>query len=501
MVQASDSNPFEGQERVGDFFSPFFTVRFMTVESQQGTEVDGETGAESTVEVQESGSVVVSEGGSQITFSEDQRTKNFRNFVTKLTVTVPALGVAMLELVMEPPFEEAIQIVDNKLMQWNSLVVVEFGWSGSGRQNTIISDKHFFVISQPKLEMKGTDITITVTGVDPYSYSSQKRETRTVFRRTEASPDGTTYSTDLMILETIARKNKMRLNTSLAPEGAPIRQQKPIDENDAKAIEQNEKDYLFFRRICDMNRCDYFVVGDTIFIVDHNIARVQKAAFRFVFWNAPRDANDVPMLSFSTQALPSLFCPAESKEVVCKSADEDKQSVATTRNNPSEMSDNEAMGERGAGGTAEADGKTFQISSDTALIPNPRFAENETGRMMSCPSGQPNRDEYAKRVVRDANSLANRNAEATVPGCPRLVPSMIVRVDGVGRVFSGAYLVLKVVHTLTTDGFESVVTLICEASTGDDVAGRGQRPITGGNNPEQAPGGDRVEPTDADEAA
>lgn len=499
-MATDDTNPFSGSDRVGDFFAPFFTVRFLTVETQQGTEVDATTGAEQTVEVQESGSVVVSQGDTAIVFSEDDRTKNFRSYATKLTLTNKGGGATMCELVLEPPFEDALEMTENRLLQFNSLMVIEWGWSSNDRQNALISEKHIFTMIQPKLDMKGTDITITITGIDLFCYSSTKRETRTVFRRTMPSPDGTTYSTDLMILEAIARKNNMKVNTSLAPAGTPIRETKPLNDQDAKAIEQNEKDYLFFRRICEMNRCDFFTIGDTIFVVDQNIARVQKVAYRLVFWNQPQEANDVPMISFSTQALPTLFFPAESKELTCKMVDEDMQNVDSTRIDPQTSSNFEAMGPRGAGGKAEADGRTFRVSQDVQIIPNPSYGENETGKTMSCPSGQANHGEYVERIVRDANTLCNTNAEATIPGVPGLVPMQVVRVDGVGKVFSGAYIVLQVVHRLSTDGYECDLTLIRESSTGDETAGKGMRPVTGGNDPEKGPTGQGVDPTDAENA-
>lgn len=517
----NESSPFEGTDRVGDFFAPFFTVRFLTTTTQQGTEVDAETGAETTKEIQESATVTVSAGDTEIVFAEDDRTKTFRSYATKLTLTNKGGGATMVELVLEPPFEDALFITENRLLQFNSLMVIEWGWSSDSRQNAIISDKHVFVILQPKLDMKGTEISITITGIDLFSYSSTKRETRTVFNRTKPSEDGTTYTSDYMILDSIAKKNNMRLNTSLAPivsvtttpgpfgaplvkvtpTDLPIHQKKPKDKDDATSIEQYEKDYQFFSRICEMNRCDFFVIGDTIFIVDQNIARVQKIAYRLVFWNQPQEANDIPVLSFSTQSIPALFFPAESKEVTHKTVDEDSQTTNSRKIDPQTASNFEAMGPRGAGGKAEADGRTIRISEDISVIPNPAFKTNETGKMVSTPGGKANDQEHVERLARDANSLCNTNAEATIPGVPNIVPMQVVRVEGVGKVFSGAYIVTQVVHRLTTDGYECDLSLIRESSTGDEAAGKGVRPVTGGNDPsERSPGGQGVEPDDAGNA-
>jgi hypothetical protein len=248
-----------------------------------------------------------------------------------------------------------------------------------------------------------------------------------------------------------------------------------------------------------MNRLDFFSIGNTVFLVDQNIARVREFAYRLVFWNQPQGARDIPIFSFSTDALETFFAPAAAASVQSSYANEDEGTTTLDHLDPQNMSDLEALGPRGAGGEAQATGRTIPVSDDVQIIPNPIYAEDEVGQHISTPSGASGRDEHAKRVVREANVLANQSMKVTIPGVPGLVPMQLVRVDGVSRVFGGPYLVMRVVHKLTTSGYECDVDMIRESSTGDGEAGRGQRPVTGGNNPGAAPDGQGVNPVTAEE--
>jgi len=505
-VVAGTIDPFKGQPKVGDFFAPFFTVRFLAATSTPALQA-GPFGAAANKANAVLGAIadvtaeiVVSSGDTKIRFSEDKRTSQFRSTMTRLTVTNQGGGANFAEVVIEPPFEEAKNIIDNQLIQWNSVMVIEWGWVSNGSKDSIISDRHYFVIQQPKLEMHGTDVTITIVGVDMFAYSSTKREDRRSWPRSQ-------YPTDALILAEIAKKNNFKLNFSLAPYPtlrAPlgisvplissptstvlIHRTHPIDDKEPTVVEQNEKSWVFFARLCDMNNCSFFTIGDTVYIVDQNIAKVQETSYRLIFFQQPNGPRDVPMMSFSTQALPQLFFPAESKEIKYSHHDIDQNRVVTISIDPTQMPDQVALGQRTAAGKGEADGRTVQVAAGVQTVPNPAYTSTETGKHFSVPNQQSSRDEMAKRVARNAMIVANTNAECTVPGVPHMVPQQLVRVEGVSKTFSGVYMILKVVHRLDPSGYETDLTLIRDSSTGDKATGKGERPTTGGSDPEQADG-------------
>jgi hypothetical protein len=527
-VDRTSDNPFTPRNTVvGDFFAPFFTIKFISYEPQQGESVNPNTGAETTEDITEMGSISAALGETTLKFTTDGRTSQFRSYATSLTVTDQGGGACMVEIRLEPPLDDALKLIEQRLLQFNTIAVVEWGWLTNGGQDTLLSDKHYFVLQMPQLDISGTDVSITLTGVDLLGYSALKRASSFVYKRTEASEDGVTYNTDFKILKAVADKSTMRLNSTLAPEFAettetravpvegsstqfvrqrvkvktpvnlPIHAERPANPREAPTVEQNELDWVFFRRICDSNRCDFLTIGDTIFLVDQNIARVQQFAYRFVFWNQLLRSDDIPVYSFTTSALPTLFMPPESKEVRCYSADEDARKTNMDAIDPMTAANMEMMGLRGAGGKTEADGRTLRITDDVQVIPNPRFAPNETGRRMSCPGGAAGHEEHTRRIVSDANSLCNLNMEVSIPGVPGLVPMQVVRVDGVSKIFSGPYLVLKVVHKLTTSGYDCDVTLISERATGDPEVGRGTRPPSP-NDPDRGPNQQGSTPVDGD---
>ena len=118
--------------------------------------------------------------------------------------------------------------------------------------------------------------------------------------------------------------------------------------------------------------------------------------------------------------------------------------------------------------TAEAAFVTEVITtSEAAVIPNPILTEQQTGRFLSQPEGRPNRDSQAEREIREIRRLANTQATVRAPGVPSFHPQMIVRVEGVGKEFGGAYRVLSVVHDVSINGYEMIVDLLHASSSSD----------------------------------
>jgi hypothetical protein len=490
-------NPFNPRPKVGDFFAPFFTIRFLAQGAPQGTKVDAKSGAETTVEIGEGDSLITSDSrGTVIAFTQDGKTKQFRSYATSLTIKNKGGAASEVELRLEPPFDDAVVLIDQRAVQRDAVLVVEWGWSSNDSQETVISDKHYFMTMPPKMEVSGTDVSITITAWDIFAVSSLRRETRMVYPRIVQI-----WSTDLGILEFLAAKNNMRINTTAAPAGSPIRKVRPINSLESASVEQNEKDWIFFKRLCDVNKCDFFTIGQTVFIVDLNYAsKVLKTSFRLVFWNQLSQVNDIPIYGFSVdEVLPTLFGPAEGRQLTAKHADEDAQQTVTTTLDPLKTADLAMIGLRSSSGAASMTGRTVRISDDVQIIPMPAYTKDESGKVMSTPSGTPNRDEKVSRISQDAHSLCNTNLKVTIPGVPRMVPMQLVRVVGISSVFSGVYQVLEVVHKLTTGGYDCEISLVRGSSTGDTEAGVGDVPAAGSTDPDSDTG-QGVPPKDADES-
>jgi phage protein D len=505
-VAKSKSGPFKGEQPVvGDFFAPFFTVRFLTTEEQTGDVSADGSGDDEEVDVfVESATRLVFQGDKTTrVFFEDGQMAELRNFATQLEVEVQGGGMASATLTLQPTFEDAIRIVDDRLIQHNSIMVCEWGWVGAGSQERISSGVHFFMITQPALEASGTDYNITITGVDLLGYGTMKRSSHVLWDREQ-------YKTDLDIVREIAKRSGLSLDLTLVPAGestvdadgnvtteggSKLRAKKPLNDSEPDVVEQHEKDWTFLKQLLAENDCDFFTIGDKVFIVDQNIAKVQDAAYRFTYFMQPEGERDIPMETFSTNALRTIFFPAAGKSAKTMISDPDTGETTAVRHDPARMSDEKHTGPKTAAGRAEADGRAIRINDEVTVIPNPSYTDDEDGVVYPVSAQKNNSEEYGKQPARRGSTMANTQASLTSPGVPSLVPQMIVRVAGVGKTFSGAYRVMKVVHTLSTAGYDMGVELLREASSGDPVSGKGERPITGGEDPKlKTEAGEEIEP-------
>jgi phage protein D len=484
-VSAPLTNAFSSPG-IGDQFAPFFRVRFITTEQMQGiASTDGE---ETDETIPEAAPLEFSEQGDQL-----------RSYATSLEIVNQGGGMNVATLQLNPPFEDGIRIVDNAVIQWNSVMVCEWGWLNSHDGDRITSEPHYFAIQQPSVSVSGTDYDIKIVGADLFGFSSTKRSDLREYPRTGV------FSTDLGILKFIARKNKMRLNVDLVPAESSLRQNKRPTATSGKVqkLEQNEKDWVFFNRLATTNNCSFYTVGDVIFVVDNNVAIVQNASYRLTFFQQPQSDRDVTMQSFSTNALDTLFTPAAAKLVRCVSNDPADNETQVADHETPKMEDEAHQEGRSASGTAVEDGRTIQIGQHVQVIPHAAFSETEVGKLCHVPHGQQNAEEFGKQPARAANFVANTDAQATMPGVPHMMPMMQVMVTGVGEVFGGVYLIQKTTHRLDTSGYETSVEMVRNTSTGttEGGAGKGINP-TNTQTKQEAPegGGDVVPETPAEEA-
>ena len=481
---AGRSNPFAGAEGTGDFFAPFFTLKFLTVERLEGNvNVDGEqVGADQTI----SESTSSTKSGT-VTGVFDYSNK-MRSFSPSIEITMKGGAFSQASVTLDPPYEDAISIVDDRVLRRNGVMVLEWGWLPSDRHGKkLTSDTHIFAIMKPGLEMSGTDFRVTIRGVDLLANSGIERQPKDSYaRNSNASSKATvngTFPTDLSILEHVARKTNQSVDASLVPADSLLRKTRPLLKEEPEVLEQNESDWLFFKRLCDENRCSFFVLGGKAVVADTNAVKKEDASYTLVFMRQPADDRQIPMTTFSTRAEETLFSTPAGRGITHSHADPDTGATITESHDPLLMADEEHTGKLNQAGAANADGLTYKVDDSTPVTPQPAFGANDTGKHMSSPHGASNRDENAKKPVRDANTWMNTKATATVLGHPHLVPMMIVNVECGSSIFSGAFRITEVTHRIGMDGYETDLTLVRESSSGDSSVGTGKVPLTGGKSP------------------
>jgi len=492
------SSPFAGAEGAGDFFAPFFTLKFLTVEQLEGNvNVDGEqVGGNESQPIPESTGATKS---GTITGVFDY-SNTMRSFSPSIEITMEGGAFSQASVTIEPPFADAVMIVDDRVIQRNGVMVIEWGWLPSNSYGKrLTSDTHIFSIMKPGLEMSSTDIRITIRGVDLFANSGIERQPTESYARSKnaaskATVDGT-FPTDLSILRHIASKTKQTVDEAMVSADSPLRAQRPLNKSEPELLEQNECDWLLFRRICDENRCSFYVLGDKVIVGDMNKIKGEEASYTLVFMQQPVSDRHLPMTAFSTRAEETMFSTPAGRGIIHLHADPDTGETSSEKHDPLLMADEVHTGSLNQAGAANADGLTYQVDESTQVVSQPAFGPNDTGKVVGSPHGAPNRDENAKRLVRDANTWMNTKATATVLGHPHLVPMMIVNVECGSSIFSGAYRIIKAVHRIGMDGYETDLELVRESASGDKNVGRGKVPLTGGKSPPTRSGsGEGVEP-------
>ena len=497
-AHTESENPFGGPPlETGDFFAPFYKVEFITARTILGKRVVNNE------EVVTGGSIfgaitaaINTALNSQINVSLSDESEMLRAFATSLTIRVPGEGVSTCTLVLEPPYEDAMRIVDDATIQYDSVMKIEWGWLPAAEgQEGKSSGPHYYVLQPPAMTIDRGDVQITLTGVEILAHNYATREGRRTWSREQ-------YPDDLLIIRALLEPLGITPDVTLVPDqvernGETVShpliarkgttETKPVEGTEGRQlvrmvvgeVEQNERTWTFFNRLIRSNNCDYFMSGNKCYIVDRNAAKIQKPSYRLVHYQQITSALDIPMFTWATNVNPDLFIvPAEARGIRYASFDPDSGDTRLATFDPAASSLEEFIGERTRSGRGGPDGITLRIG-DIQLTPNLAMADDEQGRHSSQPDALVNGDERARQGARRASVVANTEASTTIPGMPRLFPWMVVRVEGVGTVFSGNYLISEVTHNLVPgDGFSTDLKLIRDTSTGDSQDGRGQRPQT-----------------------
>jgi hypothetical protein len=381
-------------------------------------------------------------------------------------------------------------------------MVAEWGYldpdAGAMAENKY-SKTGIFIIQKPDLTLDASGATLDILGVDLLGYTLVKNETR---RSWDRNGD---YATDLSIIEELVKRNGMDLNTEQTGIGLgglpglegfkhPLEEEHPL-KGEPEKLEQYESDWTFFQRLVFNNNCTFYTQGRTVYLVDMNEAKGAQANYRLMMFQQPQNDFDIPMESFSTGVLPTLFWPPEAKGTKAVTTDPDTNETKDAAKqdekekstfDPSKDSTHKNLGKRVSAGD-DSDGKSVSVEGES-VTPNPKREDNQTGKGFYMVWGTPNREEASKQNSRWAALKSGVNAEAVIPGTPAIETMQIVEVRGVGKVMSGFYLVLKATHTITTGGYETRLELVREGSSGDPVAGKGEQPSTEAE-PKSAEGG------------
>ncbi len=515
---SSNSNPVKGADGLkhptaeetdpGNFYAPFFDVVFYRARTEPGVVtsnvfgfevstptkafVDGVGRSTSAHQLEQSktiGASVIrirsSNGGIQLFDSDGEKLGDLRNYATDLSVGGISTESFRATLTLQPPFDDAIKLIDSEAIIFGSLMEIQWGYLNSGGGEPILSSKGLFQITEPNLRF-GQQCVITISGQDMLSSLGGSLESRRVWERykdlggvneilsdlgevSRIDEGKKVYNTDLEVLTKLAEKisPSIELDSSQITSTSKLRLKKTGD-----PLVQTTTDIRFFRRVCEMNDVSYVVDFNTIILKDMTQADLAKPSYRLLWFRQPKNATDIPMISFESNSIPALFAPQGSRGFVTVAHNLDDDEVDSSHNNQEDEGGQAGntrklgTGENSLGGqpsVTTTGGDVKRSKSDSA-----GESVASTGKHRTVPDQSPNKDQERKNVVRRMRRLANTRANVTIPGHPAITPTMIVTVEGVGKKFGGTYRVLEVTHSLGTSGYVTNLELLRGTTSGDE---------------------------------
>ena len=442
-------------ESVGNFFAPFFDVVFYSPGNAEGLKITNIDDYGSISSIGAGAIARKSTSGQSTVFSPDKSAEGLRNFRSSLIIESRASTSVKATLTLQPPYDHAVGIIDSEVLTFGSLMEIEWGYMSSNGREAQISNLGLFTITQPSVKF-GQEISIELTGWDLIYMSSDSIDRRCLWPRE-------TYATDVDIIKKLASHiNKdYKVDTSQISSESSI-----LKDKEGQHIIQTCTDFSFLRQLITDNDCEYRIEGDKLSIFDTNSLDTQSPSFRLLWYRQPTENTDIPMISFNTNSIPSLFAARGTRGVSHIVSDPDE---ITTDRDPKEKAEGESPvggqepesskreGPQKGKDSAPDESRHSKTKADTRsgqfapyVWPDPSCA---SGIVQIIPKDTPNRKEQTIRRQRDSVRRANTHASAVIPGHPGIKPLSVVNVwgqegAGVGEKFAGNYRILNVVHEL-----------------------------------------------------
>jgi hypothetical protein len=479
---------------VGNFYSPFFNVSFYKPLGKgekakaKDLQVLGE-GNERELSTYSKGFTLKSKtkGGTRLSYVPKDGADQLTNYRTNLTIEAPAAGAYRATLTLNPPYEDALKVLNNDTIQFNCLMVIRWGYSipgpAKGNQRPPISDIGIFNIIQPTVRF-GRSVQIQIVGFDILSSELQAKEDRWVV-------DRKVHSTDLDVVKVVAPSGLEVDDTNLRPEA------KLLQDRSNSQLVQTQDDWTFFKDVMSMNDSTFIITENKIVLFEITDIDLSAPKYKLLWFQNPNPANDneIPMISFDANSLISLFARRGARGYLDWSKNHDKNEVKKDKKKPGDKggagSKNTATTEEAfVQRTTEIDGRSVSVWTKSKKVKRRKEGEETEekddvtyGQVRLRPSRQALGEEQAEKKAADIRRTANTHADVVIPGHPGILPTHVVTVGGTESVrtkegkkrntlgpFGGNYRVMHVTHDLGQSGYTCRLKLFRASDKGDSEA-------------------------------
>lgn len=457
---------FPSTTETSNFYAPFFQAVFYRVESETPADEDGRfpppDGDTQTINEflanRNIGSLrddnnkptrfrLNTVGGVAKTYVADQELEGVEKFSASLVIEAKSAAAYKATLVMTPPYEDALRIVDSGAIDFGTVMEVQWGYMNPQGARPIISDKGLFSIVEPSVSL-GVQTTITLSGYDLLSSSAGSIERRCAW------PRGL-YPSDFEIIRQILKIHGRELDMRELHVNSLLLMNRP-----GKHMVQNTSDEIFVKTLLLQNNAR-LVPNDSGGFVVYDVTERESApiTYRLLMFGQPGGAGsvagvvDIPMISYQSNSIMSLFAGKGSRGVRSVTHDPNTNSASNNQKVPKIRTEQQTVASpTPKSGAFEKQDASTNVG-DRKVAP---FKKLESGPTKNCASGYfvtypasaPNNDKEEEQRVIELERTANTHADVVIPGHPTILPLMNVKVEGVGQKFGGIYRVMEVTHEI-----------------------------------------------------
>lgn len=453
--------------RLGDYSSPFFRVRFFFSQARLGEFLEKENVRrlennrqpvafkykKPTPILKSAKGLSIARKLIDIGEGIDQLINDtqLEKYITSLEISQKVAGVSMMTMVMNPPYDIAVGILDHRVIRRGSIAFVEWGYNSSAGLD-ILSGPHLFTILNPSAEF-GDTISFTLVGNDSLSHNLMGVAVSKSWDRGE-------YSTNLKIVRKLVKELGFKINITEKTVPLNLVGIHPLRRERSKPLIQKKSNWSFFLKILFDNNCIHLLSGNTVYITDRGVAVRRSPRYNLIYRSKLLKSNDIPISTISFDTTQEFFNAPSAKNIKKVAYDKD----AGVTNNK------EVKAKNIVGNFTHSGNKGNDKVTDTSIggvKANKGVEKGQSGTSHSGPDGDQDLAIRIQNYVEEASTLQAVKGTATIPGVPGIMPQEKIILKGVPNIFKGEYMIKKVVHKLG-DGYTCELELLRQGSKKPD---------------------------------
>lgn len=444
----------------------------------------------------------------------------FRDVMTELTVTVNMGGLPTIEVVLQPPYEVAMKIVNSDLLNVGNGLAVKFGYPSSPAQITpwvagiMLAPEVSFGVpmtislkaqgmflggprTQPSYRWDNVSRLLAVESVlEPYGLKVVVDGT---LAKAIRDVDGLSASRAITGQHSSALTlEEKRERIFLAEKQLEAANRLPAARllTELYSVDQNEDDFSFVDRLLREAGVVYRWDNDKLHlsILSAKFSETPVVGFRwygetinvpdFQSGGAVGPTDRLPVISYTVNTSMAFYGGA-AQEMVCEGVSYD---TLKWKDRNFQIRDNAVSNKQASSGDYPSDSpmtpnivnavKTRGIISESPGSLKPiekKIVLGHIGAVKPFPALDQAKNAVAERVLKPdvdkpgqmelvhdqmtMTTYSNQTATLETIGIPSIVPMDIISLEGVGR-FGGNYLVSQIVHKLGSSGFHSSLSLL-----------------------------------------